>query len=139
MPIAKVIRYSPLYLYLKFYSLSVLVSLFASRPITGRLSGQTLNQIDRIRSAAEEALKRNKVDKAKEAFRDGKKQFNEITKVQTKHLLDKLSINKSHNDFFSSASHISQKALHTGESKGDRKSTRLNSSHSGESRMPSSA
>ncbi|PWN34867.1 FabD/lysophospholipase-like protein [Meira miltonrushii] len=111
MPIARVIRHSPLYLYLKLYGLSVLVSLFASRPITGRLSGQTIQQIDRIRSAAEEALIRRKTDKAKQAFRDGRKQFNEITKVQTKHLLDALSINRKHNDFFTSAraAHTSQK------------------------------
>lgn len=103
MPIARVIRHSPLYLYLKLYGLSVLVSLFASRPITGRLSGQTLQQIDRIRSAAEEALIRRNTDKAKEAFRDGRKQFNEITKVQTKHLLNALSTNRKHNNFFTSA------------------------------------
>lgn len=58
MPVGRIIRHSPLYLYLKLYSLSVLVSLFASRPVTGRLSGQTLQQIDRIRLAAKEAVVR---------------------------------------------------------------------------------
>ncbi|MCO5589835.1 hypothetical protein L7F22_043804 [Adiantum nelumboides] len=114
MPIARVIRHSPLYLYLKLYGLSVLVSFFASRPITGNLSGQTLNQIDRIRSAAEEALKRRKIDKAKEAFSDGRKQFNQLTKVQSKHILNALSINRNHNDFFTS-DQVKRKLIHTKE------------------------
>lgn len=38
MPLIKSIRHSPLYLYLKFYSIASLISIFTSAPVTRRLS-----------------------------------------------------------------------------------------------------
>lgn len=80
MPVGRIVRHSPLYLYLKLYSLSCLVSIFASRPVSGRIDaiaststggdrrsqsdGQgasiaLLRQTERVRRAAGEAFLRH--------------------------------------------------------------------------------
>ena len=58
MPLARVIRHSPLYLYLKLYTLSLLVTIFASAPVTGRLNREHLQRIEQIRSVAADTFRR---------------------------------------------------------------------------------
>lgn len=58
MPLARVVRHSPLYLYLKLYTLSLLVTIFASAPVTGRLNREHLQRIEQIRSVAADTFRR---------------------------------------------------------------------------------
>lgn len=64
MSLGKVVRHSPIYLYFKLYSLSFLVTLFSSTPVTRHLSREHIQRIEQIRQVADDILGRRVEDDA---------------------------------------------------------------------------
>lgn len=69
MPVARFVRHSPSYLYLKLYSLSLLVTLFAIAPVSARLAAASaatrsdhVRWIERVRAVAEEGVRKRSAE-----------------------------------------------------------------------------